>query len=61
MTFPTQYRAGQLKVENQMCRHPHVIDDELEGYEAVESWTANVNASDFTTIFRRVAMGGGRK
>ncbi len=42
-----------------MRRHPHVIDDELEGYEAIESWTAQGgtngdNETDFVTIFRRM-------
>ena len=43
-----------------MRKHPHVIDDEMDGYAAFESWTAqgkDSNESDYTTIFRVVADG----
>lgn len=43
-----------------MRKHRYVIDDSMDGYEPIESWTAQGNKengdneSDYTTIFKRV-------
>lgn len=49
------------KLGRKMKKHSHVIDDEMGGYEAIESWTPvggnhGDNETDFVTIFRRRAV-----